>query len=515
MTRSALFAAVAAVCVSTTTVAQVEFIDRVQEQRAATQAFRDAIEPLVGTWKSTSGPDDGEQLAAVRTYTWDTSADVVIVRNRSKFGDEPWTDDSLTVLTPGNTADSFHEHWFYDGHSRVDVTVVSRNNAGNHVLTSEFQIGETRFRIQNELLDDSTMIEHSWMRSRGEENWRQTIENRWERETGIANIESEALPGLESQQAFRDTLSPFIGTWEIDATWAWGEALEARNVYAWDLSEGLVLAHTQAKDGDGPWYNRYLTVFAPGDAPDEFAIHTFTYDGTTRVGTMTVGESDDGNLLLSTSWTMGGSEIRQENELVDDNTMAWRVWMRQNDETPWAQVMDDEWERVMEVETKMAAPDAASESDKTIVRTATVDATPAEVWRAWTTSEGMTEWWVEEADIELKIGGKFELYMLPDNAQFAGNRGSEHCTVLAYAPERMLSATWNAPPTFPEQRFEHTRITLLLDPVDDDTTKVTLIHSGWPADGMADQSSKWPQVFEYFERAWTFVFDRMTMHFEG
>ena len=332
----------------------------------------------------------------------------------------------------------------------------------------------------------------------------------------LAQPAEQPAPAAETApvEAFRDTLSPFIGTWEIDATWAWGETLEARNVYAWDLSEGLVLAHTQVKDGDGPWYNRYLTVFAPGDKPGELTTHTFVYDGTARVGSMTVGESDDGNLLLATSWTMGGSQIRQENELVDDNTMAWRVWMRQNDDAPWAQVMDDEWERVMEVETKMAAPDAASESDKTIVRTATVDATPAEVWRAWTTSEGMTEWWVEEANIELKIGGKFELYMLPDNAQFAGNRGSEHCTILAYAPERMLSATWNAPPTFPEQRFKHTRITLLLEPVDGaEQTKVTLIHSGWPADGMADQSSKWPQVFEYFERAWTFVFDRMTMHF--
>lgn len=316
-------------------------------------------------------------------------------------------------------------------------------------------------------------------------------------------------------EAFREAVSPFIGTWEIEATWAWGETLEARNVYAWDLSEGLVLAHTQAKDGDGPWYNRYLTVFAPGANASEIAIHTFVYDGTTDVGTMTVGESNGGNLLLSTSWTMGGTQIRQENELVDANTMAWRVWMRPNDQEPWAQVMDDQWERIMETKTELAAPDAASESDKTIIRTATINATPAEAWRAWTTSEGMTEWWVEEADIELKIGGKFELYMLPDQPDFKGNRGSERCTILAYAPERMLSATWNAPPTFPDQRFRHTRITILFEPVDGgEKTKVTLIHGGWPKDGLADKSTKWPQVYQYFEAAWTFVIDRMTSHFE-
>lgn len=321
----------------------------------------------------------------------------------------------------------------------------------------------------------------------------------------------QATPAVE---AFRDDLSPFIGTWEIEATWAWGEALKARNVYAWDLSESLVLAHTQAKDGDGPWYNRYLTVFAPGANASEIAIHTFVYDGTTDVGTMTVGESEAGNLLLSTSWTMDGTQVRQENELTSENTMAWRVWTRANDQTPWGQVMDDQWNRVTQTEPALAAPDAESESDKTIVRTATVNATPAEAWRAWTTSEGIAEWWVEEANIELKIGGKFELYMLPDHDNFKGNRGSEQCTILAYAKERMLAATWNAPPTFPDHRFQHTRITVLFEPVEDGAqTKVTLIHSGWPKDGMADRASKWPQVYQYFESAWTFVFDRMTMHF--
>jgi len=324
---------------------------------------------------------------------------------------------------------------------------------------------------------------------------------------------AEQLTPVES---FRETLSPFIGTWEISATWAWGETLEARNVYAWDLSEGLVLAHTQAKDGDGPWYNRYLTVFAPSETEGELSIHTFVYDGTTNVGIMTVSTSDAGNLLLSTSWTMDGAEVRQENELTSENTMAWRVWMRQSGDLPWGQVMDDEWQRVAQPQPPtLAAPDAESESDKTIVRTATIDATPAEAWRAWTTSEGIAEWWVEDAAIELKIGGKFELYMLPDQPDFKGNRGSEECTILAYAPERMLAATWNAPPSFPEQRTQHTRITVLFNPVNGGTqTEVTLIHSGWPKDGMNDKASKWPQVYQYFDAAWTFVFDRLSMHFE-
>jgi uncharacterized protein YndB with AHSA1/START domain len=249
----------------------------------------------------------------------------------------------------------------------------------------------------------------------------------------------------------------------------------------------------------------------------ELATHTFFEDGEIRVGKVDVSESENGNHLLTTNWATETVQIRQQTEIIDNSTMTERIWVRPNDdEASWEQTSELRWERVAEPQQPtLVAPDAASESDQTIVRTATVNATPAEVWRAWTTTEGMTEWWVEDADIELKIGGKFELYMLPDNAEFKGNRGSEGCTILAYAPERMLAATWNAPPTFPEQRQQHTRITVLFDPVEDGAqTKVTLIHSGWPKDGMADKGGKWPQVYDYFDRAWTFVFDRLTMHYD-
>jgi len=318
-----------------------------------------------------------------------------------------------------------------------------------------------------------------------------------------------------SADAFREAMSPFIGTWETVSKDDNARQLSKRRTYSWDLAQDVVIELVHQKVRNEPWKHVGVTVLAPGGAIDEIVSHNFFPAGWSRIDTIQVGETDTGNLLLTTVIALDGRQVRTQMELVNESSMIERSWIRHGSDWQREPALEDKWERIMQTEPTLAAPDAASESDKTIVRSATVDATPAEAWRAWTTTEGMTEWWVEEADIELKIGGKFELYMLPDQPEYAGNRGTEGCTILAYAPERMLAATWNAPPSFPEQRAQHTRITVLFEPVEDGTkTEVTLIHSGWPADGMADRTSKWPRVYQYFEAAWTFVFDRMSMHFE-
>jgi len=318
-----------------------------------------------------------------------------------------------------------------------------------------------------------------------------------------------------SVEAFREALSPLIGTWETVSKDDSARQFSERRTYSWDLSRDVVIELAHEKTRDEPWKRVRMTVLAPGGAIDEVVSHNFFPAGWSRIDTIQISESDSGNLLLTTNIAFDGRQVREQIELINDSSMIERAWIRDGGDWRREPPLDKQWERVMEPQQPtLAAPDAESESDKTIVRTATIDATPAEAWRAWTTSEGIAEWWVEESDIELKIGGKFELYMLPDQPEFKGNRGSEQCTILAYAKERMLAATWNAPPTFPEHRFQHTRITVLFEPVDGgEKTKVTIVHSGWPKDGMADRSTKWPQVYQYFDAAWTFVIDRMAAHF--
>lgn len=133
-----------------------------------------------------------------------------------------------------------------------------------------------------------------------------------------------------------------------------------------------------------------------------------------------------------------------------------------------------------------------------IVCEATVAAKPAEVWRVWTTSDGMKEWLVADAKVELRQNGPFEVYFNANGE--IGSRGSEGCRVLSWIPERMLSFTWNAPPTIPTIRNnkDHSFVVVELSP-EGDGTHVKLTHDGWGDGG------NWDKTRAYFDKAWPAV----------
>jgi uncharacterized protein YndB with AHSA1/START domain len=166
-------------------------------------------------------------------------------------------------------------------------------------------------------------------------------------------------------------------------------------------------------------------------------------------------------------------------------------------------------------EAKAAPPDsgdAGRDALEPIVAETTVDAPVGEVWRCWTTAEGMRSF-LTEARIELRIGGPFELSF--DTEAPAGERGSEGCTILSYEPERMLSFSWNAPPSFGPLRRDRTWVVLRIDPFGPHQTKVTLKHLGFAEKAAADpdHARDWAGVRAYFLRAWPSVLSALTGHF--
>jgi len=145
---------------------------------------------------------------------------------------------------------------------------------------------------------------------------------------------------------------------------------------------------------------------------------------------------------------------------------------------------------------------------KKIEKSVLVPAPVPEVWKAFTTVEGVTTFFAPEARLELKLGGAFEMLFAPERP--ADSQGSEGCTVLSFVPGKMLSFTWNAPPAFPAVRSggEHTFVVVELEPAGAGKTRVTLTHLGWFEGG------EWDQVFAYFERAWGVVLGRLAHRFE-
>ncbi len=130
-----------------------------------------------------------------------------------------------------------------------------------------------------------------------------------------------------------------------------------------------------------------------------------------------------------------------------------------------------------------------------------------QVWQAWTTEDGAKSFFASDCRIDLRIGGAYEMYF--DTSAPEGERGGEGLTILAIQPERMLSFTWNAPPSLPDVRGQLTHVTIYFESLEENKTQLNLIHDGWGEGG------QWDQAFEYFTRAWgEVVLPRLQYRFE-
>ena len=143
-----------------------------------------------------------------------------------------------------------------------------------------------------------------------------------------------------------------------------------------------------------------------------------------------------------------------------------------------------------------------------------VDAKLSDVWHAWTTNEGVRSFFADESQVDLAIGGPYEMYFLPDAER--GKRGGEGCRVLSYLPEEMLSFSWNAPPKFAHARQHFTWVVLRFDEPMPGKVRVRLTHLGWQEMQAAhpEHAEEWNQVREYFSKAWPRVLTNLKARFE-
>lgn len=150
---------------------------------------------------------------------------------------------------------------------------------------------------------------------------------------------------------------------------------------------------------------------------------------------------------------------------------------------------------------------AAETSDRQLQKEVVVSASIDDVWQAWTTREGVTSFGPPEARIELRVGGPYEWYFIPDAPE--GSRGGDGCRVLSYIPQRMLSFSWNAPPSLPSLREAgaRTHVVLEFEPVDDKQVKVTLTQVGF---GVGED---WTKYYDYFDHAWGYVLKNFQRRF--
>lgn len=118
------------------------------------------------------------------------------------------------------------------------------------------------------------------------------------------------------------------------------------------------------------------------------------------------------------------------------------------------------------------------------------------VWRAWTASDQVAQWFAPAAEVEARVGGKYEVYFYPANRDIMSTKG---CTVLELERPKRLAFNWKGPDQFTETMNVPGRLTVVevtLRTGGGDGTTVVLLHRGW------GEGEAWETARQWHERAW-------------
>ena len=147
--------------------------------------------------------------------------------------------------------------------------------------------------------------------------------------------------------------------------------------------------------------------------------------------------------------------------------------------------------------------------DKIINLSVWLNCTNDHAFEMFTKNEHLASWLTTAADVEPKLGGKYELFWNPDDKE---NDSTIGCKISAYEPSRYLAFEWKGPKQF--KHFMNTSrplthvvihfIPKTTDDKDKTTTEVHLIHTGW------GNSADWEEARVWFEIAWANSFEKLT-----
>jgi uncharacterized protein YndB with AHSA1/START domain/uncharacterized protein YciI len=149
--------------------------------------------------------------------------------------------------------------------------------------------------------------------------------------------------------------------------------------------------------------------------------------------------------------------------------------------------------------------------DRVLSKEVIVRATLDEVWKCWTTAEGMAKFFSPESKIEMRVGGPYELYMSTSAPDSQGRRGTQGCKVLSFIPGEMLSFEWNFPPAVAALRESDTKthVVLRFRDLGDGRVEVKFDQLGW------QEGPDWDKGYEYFDKAWSWVLNNLKEKLEG
>ncbi len=120
----------------------------------------------------------------------------------------------------------------------------------------------------------------------------------------------------------------------------------------------------------------------------------------------------------------------------------------------------------------------------------------------FTVNTQLEAWLTEVAEVELQVGGRYELFWEPEDRE---NNSTIGCHITAFEADQFLSFEWRSPKQFKHfanQADPLTHVVVFFVPIQNGT-QVHLIHSGWRS------SPEWIEAMQWQERAWRMAFDAL------
>ena len=460
---------------------------------AATGRAGTPVDELIGTWQIDAVWADGTALWAQAEYRPVLDGSFVEGRVFVRDGDGPLYQRYRSFLAGAEDPGDVVAHTFAADGSSTE----SRLQVDGPVITTEWSMGGTTIAEEMELESAELMRWRVWLTG-ADEIRNQVMDGVWRK----VDAEPIVLPTLEELDAGVAALEPWLGGWETSSVRRDGSPYWSRMELQPGLAGRFVDAEAWVLEADGENTRRSIMVVAGPTSDDgNPTMVTFAEDGS--VSTAAVRSEAAGVLTIDRT-TPSGGEIMQSAEMVSADAFDWRVQARDNTLSAWTEIVNGTWLRQGGSPGDATAPidperfAAAGADLRSFTKERVITAPADRVWAAWATDAGWSEVYPppSASRIDLAIGGRYE--WLFDGA--IGGNGSQ---ILSYLPGRMISFSWNAPPSQPDSRLSRTWVVVETDAVDAEHTRVRLTHLGF-GDG-----PNWDETMAYFEKAWGYVLGRL------
>ena len=119
-------------------------------------------------------------------------------------------------------------------------------------------------------------------------------------------------------------------------------------------------------------------------------------------------------------------------------------------------------------------------------------------FKMFTVNNLLEAWLTEKAEVEPKVGGKYELFWEPEDRE---NNNTIGCKITGIEENRFISFDWKGPVQFKSfmnvaDPLTHVIVFFSLGSDEKNKTTIHLFHTGWR------KEEEWQRAHNFFENAW-------------